>query len=124
MPVSPRTVEGLISDMTTDVTTQLTVALKAANVFSICLHESIDTKDNPHLAVVPRYCSNGDVHEELCRLKPMYDTTKGKDILDTFTKNFEERRIDIKKISSVVMMGQYRGSVTLVEQKIGNPVIK
>ena len=60
----------------------------------------------------------------------MYGTTKGKDILDTFTKNFEERGIDIKKIFSVTadgapaIIGQHRGFVTLVEQKIGHPVMK
>ena len=80
-----------------DVTKQPTVALKAVNVFSIVLDKSIDMNNNP-LVVVARYCSGGDVHEELCCLKPMYGTTKGKDIRDIFTKNFEERGIDIKKI--------------------------
>ena len=54
-------VEGRIMDMTADVTKQPTVALKAANVFSISLYESTDINDNPHLAVVTRYCSNGEV---------------------------------------------------------------
>ena len=118
MPVSPRTVERLISDMTTDVTKQSTVALKATNVFSI------DINDNPHLVVVARYCSNGEVHKELCCLKSMCGTTKGKDI----TKNFEERGFDIKIFSiatdsAPLMMGQHRGFVSFVEQKIGHPVI-
>ena len=62
-------------------------------------------------------------------MKPICGTTKGKDILDTF-KNFEEREIDIKKIISVTtdgtpaMMGQHRGSVIFVEQKIRHPVMK
>ena len=49
----------------------------------------------------------------------MYGTTKGKNILDTFTKIFEEREADVKKISSVTtdgapaMMGEHRGFVAL-----------
>ena len=35
----------------------------------------------------------------------MYGTTKGKDILDTFTKIFVERGIDIEKIFSVTEDG-------------------
>ena len=125
MPVSPWTVEGRITDMATDVTRQPTVALKAANVFSIGLDKSIDMNDNPRLAVVARYCSNGEAHKELYRMKPMCGTTEGKVILDIFTKNFEERGIDIKKIFSVAtvdtpaIMGQRHGFVTLVEQRLG-----
>ena len=59
----------------------------------------------------------------------MYGTTKEKDILDTFNKNFEERGIDTKIFSvttdgAPAMMGQYSGFVTLVDQKIGHPVMK
>ena len=57
--------------MATDVTEQQTVALKRANVFSVALVESIDVKDNPRLAIAAEYCSNGEVHEELCCLKPI-----------------------------------------------------
>ena len=60
-------------------------------------------KDNLHLAVIAKYCSNGEVHEKLCCLKPMYGTTKEKDILDTYTKNFVKRKIDIKKIFLVII---------------------
>ena len=35
MPVSPRTVEGRITDIASDVTEQQTATLKAANVFSV-----------------------------------------------------------------------------------------
>ena len=60
----------------------------------------------------------------------MYGSAKGKDIPETFIVNFEEREIDMKKIFSVATdgapatMGQYRGSVTLVEQTIGLPVVE
>ena len=70
------------------------------------------------------------MHEELCCLKPTHGTATGEDILDTFTKHFEERRIDVKKIFSVTtdgapaMIGQHRGFVNLIEQKIRHPVIK
>ena len=114
MPVSPRTEERRITNMSTDVTEQQTVTSKAANAFSVALDKSVDIKDNPRLAVVARYCSNSEAHEKVCCLNLMYGTTKEKDILDTFTKNFEEREIDIKKIFSVTidgtpaMMGQQR----------------
>ena len=128
MPVSPRTVERRIIYMATDATEQQIVAVKAVNVFSVALGKSIDINNNPRLAVVARYCSNGEVHAELCCLKSIYGTTKEKDLLDTFTKNFEERGIAIKKTFSVItngtpaMMGQNRKF--LVKQKIGHPVMK
>ena len=74
--ISPGTVERRITNMATDVTEQQTVSLKGANVFSVALHENIDINDNSRLAVVTRYCSNGEVHEEFCWLKPMYRITK------------------------------------------------
>ena len=103
--VTPRTEERRITNMCTDVTEQQTVASKAANVFSVALDKSVDVRDNPRLAVVARYCSNGEAHEKVCCLNPIYGTTKEKDILGTFTKNFEKREIDIKKIFSVTIDG-------------------
>ena len=70
MPASPRTVDRRIKDMATDVTEQQTVALKAANVFSIVLDQNIDINNNSGLEVVARCCSKGEVHEKLCCLKP------------------------------------------------------
>ena len=70
------------------------------------------------------------MHEELCCLKLIHGTTTGKDILDTFTKHFEERGIDMKKIFSATadgtpaMIGQHRGFVNLIEQKIMHPLMK
>ena len=66
MPVSARTIERRITDIAKDVNKQQTIALKTANVFSVALNESIDIKDNPRLAVVARYCCDGEVYEELC----------------------------------------------------------
>ena len=77
-----------ITNMSTIITEQQTVALKAANVF-VVVDKSININGNPRLAVVARYCSNGEIHEELCCLKPMHGTTRRIDILDTFNKNFE-----------------------------------
>ena len=60
----------------------------------------------------------------------MYGTTTGKDIRDTFTKHFEERGIDVKKIflatidGAPAITGQHRGFVNFIEQKIRHPVIK
>ena len=130
MPVSARTVERRIKDIAKDVNKQQTIASKTANVFSVALDESIDINDHPRLAVVATYCCDGEVNEELCCLKPMYGTTTGKYILDTFTKHFEERGIDMKKIFSVttggvpVMIGQHRAFVNVIEQKIRHPALK
>ena len=60
----------------------------------------------------------------------MYGTTTGKDILDTFTKHFEEKGIDKNKIFLVTtdgapaMIGQHRGFVNLIEQKLRHVVMK
>ena len=124
----PNNKERRITDIAKDVNKQRTIALKTANVFSVDLDESIDINDIPRLAVVTRYCCDGEVHEELCCLKRIYGTTTEKDILDTFTKHFDEMGIDIKKIFSVTTDGapamteQHRGIVNLIEQKIRHPV--
>ena len=90
MPVSARTIERRITDIAKDVNKQQNIALKTANVLSVALDESININDNPRLAVVSRYCCEGEIHKELYCLKPMYGTTTGKDIFDTFTKHFDE----------------------------------
>ena len=77
--------------MSTDVVTeQQTVALKAANVFSVALDKSIDINDNPRLAVIARYCSNGKVQEELCWLKPMHALIKEKIYLTPSPRIFKK----------------------------------
>ena len=119
MPVSSWTVERHIMNMFTDVTKRQTVALQAANVF-VALDKSVDINDNPRSAVVASYSSNGVVHEKLCCLKPMRGTTRGKDILDTFNKNFEERGIDIKiflvsiDVAPAIMRQQGRLELTCI----------
>ena len=67
MPVSARTIERRITNITKDVSKQQTIALKTANVFSVALDESIDINNNPRLTVVARCCCEGcsEVHEEL-----------------------------------------------------------
>ena len=52
--------------MATDLTEQLTVTLKAADVFSAALKTSFNINDNLRLAFVAinRYCSNGEVYKE------------------------------------------------------------
>ena len=128
--ISTRTIERRITDIAKDVNKQQTIALKTVNVFSVALDESIDINDNRRLAVVARYCCDDEMHEELCCLKPMYGTTTGKDIIDTFTKHFEERGIDLKKIFLVTtdgvpaMIRQQRGFVNSIEQKLRHPVVK
>ena len=129
MPVSARTTERRITDIAKDVHKQQTIALKTAKAFSVALDESIDINNKPRLAVVARYCCDGEVHEELCCLKPMYNTTTVKDIIDNFPKHFEERGIDMKKIFSAkdgapTMIGQHRGFVHLIEQKIRHLLMK
>ena len=86
--VSFRTVDRRIKHMATDATNQQTIALKAANVLSVALDQSMDINNNSRLEVVASYCSNGEVHEKLYCLKTKYGTTKGKEILNTFIKNF------------------------------------
>ena len=98
MPISPRTVKRGITDMATDVTEQQTVALKGADIFSVALDESIDINDNPRLAFVARYCRNGEVHQKLCCLKPMYGTTKVNSNENSFPRRtlcFNTQRVSI-----------------------------
>ena len=103
--------------------------LKDASVFSVALDESVDINDVPRLAIIAKY-SNTEVHEELCCLKPMYDTTKGKEVVKTFIDHFEQRGVDIKKIFAVTtdgapaMIGKHKGFVSLIEDKIGHPIVK
>ena len=89
------------------------------------LDKSIDVNNNSRLAVVARYCSNGEVHQKLCCLKPMYGTTKEKDILDFSPRTLEERKIDICEIFSVttdggpVMMGNTLDLLLWLSKRLG-----
>ena len=49
MPVSPRTVERRITNMSTDVTDQQTVSLKATNAFTVAPDKNIDISDIFHV---------------------------------------------------------------------------
>ena len=90
---------------------------------------SVDINDIPRLAIVARY-SNTEVREELCCLKLMYDTTKGKDLVKTFIDHFDQKEVNIKKIFAVTtdgapaMVGKHNGFVSLIEDKIGHPIMR
>ena len=75
MPISARTIERRITGIVKDVNKQHTIALQTTKVFSVALDESVDINNNPRFAIVARYCCDGEVHEELCSLKPKYGTT-------------------------------------------------
>ncbi|XP_042891739.1 general transcription factor II-I repeat domain-containing protein 2A-like [Penaeus japonicus] len=130
MPVSPRTVERRISEMAANVNEKQTVALTITPVFSVALVESSGINGiPPRLAVFARY-SDTEIHEELCCLKPMHGTTKGEDVLKTFTDHFEDRGVDIRKIFAVTtngaptMVGKDEGFTKMVEDRIGHPILK
>ena len=116
--------------MAADVKMLQAVALQSVNTFSVALDESVDINDIPRLAIIAPYCSDDNVQEELCCLSLMYGSTKGADILEKFINHFEKGQIDIKKIFAVTtdgaaaMVGRDRGFVTLIEEKIGHPVMK
>ena len=126
MPVSARTVERRISEMADNVSEQRTAVLTTTPVFSVALDENVDINDIARLVVFARY-SDTEIHEELCCLKPMYGTTKGEDILKTFTDHFEDRGVDIRKIFAVTtvgapaMVGKNKRFTKMVEDKIGHP---
>ena len=47
------------------------------------------------------------MHEKLCCLIPVFGPTKEIDILDIFTKHFEERGIDMQTIFAATTNGIY-----------------
>nr|XP_027218346.1 protein ZBED8-like [Penaeus vannamei] len=127
MSVSATTVERRISEMAANVSEQQPAALTNATVFSVALDKSVDINDIPRLAVF--VYSDTEIHEELCCLTLMHATTKGEDILKTFTDHFEDRGIDIRKIfaftsdGSPVMVGKNKGFTKMIGDRIGHPVV-
>ncbi|KAG6936851.1 GTF2I repeat domain containing 2, partial [Chelydra serpentina] len=89
-----------------------------------------DINNVPRLAIVARYCASDEIQEERCCLKPLNDTTKGEDIVESFVNHFEERGVDIRKLFCVrtagapAMVGKQKGFVKLLENQIGCPTVK
>ena len=54
LPVSARTVQQRVEDMTADVKMQQVVALQSVNTFSVALDESVDVNVVPRLAIIAR----------------------------------------------------------------------
>ncbi|XP_069981676.1 general transcription factor II-I repeat domain-containing protein 2A-like [Penaeus vannamei] len=128
MSISATTVERRISEMAANVSEQQPAALTNATVFSVALDKSVDINDIPRLAVF--VYNDTEIHEELCCLTLMHATTKGEDILKTFTYHFEDRGIDIRKIFAVTtdgtpaMVGKNKGFTKMIGDRIGHPVLK
>lgn len=84
MPLSARTVQRRIEEMSKDVDMQVKDHLLNCDVVSFAIDESTDINNIARLAIVARYgfINSPDIHEELCELAPMTGTTKGVDIFE------------------------------------------
>ncbi|XP_068609293.1 general transcription factor II-I repeat domain-containing protein 2A-like [Brachionichthys hirsutus] len=123
MPLSPRTVESRISEMSENVSRQQTSALRDAPVFSVAVDENVDVNGVPRLAIVARFTDGGRIREELCCLAPMHGRATGADMAAAFSGHFEARGVDIRKIFSIAA-GKESDFVDILEDRIGHPVVK
>jgi hypothetical protein len=94
-------------------------------VYSLALDESIDIKDISQLSIFVRGVNEKfEIKEELLRIKPIYGTTKGKDIFDSLKQVLIEHQLTLNNLISVTtdgcpsMVGRNLGLVALIKQEM------
>lgn len=65
---------------------------KRHRYLSVSLSEITNINVIPHNAIISTYCTLDGKQEELCCLKSLHGTTKGKNITEAFVQHFEEQK--------------------------------
>ena len=118
--MSRHTIERRISDINTNIQTQLHFDLQACEYFSVALDESCDIQDKPQLAIFVRSVSNDClIKEELLDIVPLKDRTRGIDVKEAMMTAFAKANLPIPKLTAIAsdgapaMIGSVKGLVGL-----------
>lgn len=123
VPLSRRTTERRISEISANIENCLKFDLKNCTAFSLALDESTDIQDIPQLAVYIRYVfADIQIKEELLDLVPLIETTRGVDIknaLDNIITKFElptNKLVSIATDGAPAMVGKIHGLIGLLNK--------
>ncbi|KFM70789.1 General transcription factor II-I repeat domain-containing protein 2A, partial [Stegodyphus mimosarum] len=135
MPLSARTVQRPVEDMTKNIHEQVKNDWLSCDIISIAVDESTNINSIGRLAIIIRFASinSSNVNEELCVLASMNDTTKGTDIfhqVQEFTNFKNGQVLDLKsKLFSITTDGapsmteKTVGLVKLMEHELGRSLL-
>ena len=124
LPLARNTVKDRIIAMNQDVTDQLLIDLRNAEMFSICLDESTDVTSSSWLAVIRRFRAGNIMKEELIKLMTLSEKTRGQDVIAELKKEFAQLGMDMQNIVSVTtdgapsIIGKHVGLVQLPKQHL------
>ncbi|KAM8960584.1 general transcription factor II-I repeat domain-containing protein 2-like [Pelodytes ibericus] len=124
MLLSRQTTARRIVNLAKNIEYQLKKELQSCLSFSIALDESTDIRDTAQLCIWIRLVpENVQVKEELLALSPINDRTRGCDILQAASKEFEKFELNMQKLTSLAtdgapsMKGKYEGFSSLFKSK-------
>lgn len=121
IPTSRQTISRRISDISTDLVSQLTNDINDCVAFSLALDESTDITDQPQLAIFIRYVfQNALPREELLHLIALKESTRGVDIkqaLDIVLKNVPKHKlVSVATDGAAAMVGKNLGLIGLLKK--------
>ncbi|XP_053319641.1 general transcription factor II-I repeat domain-containing protein 2-like [Spea bombifrons] len=106
MPLSRQTTARRIVNLSQNIEDQLKKELNSCLSFSIALDESTDMRDTAQLCIWIRLVTKDfEVKEELLALSPINDRTRGCNILQAASKEFEKFGLNMQKLTSLATDG-------------------
>ncbi|KAM8939336.1 general transcription factor II-I repeat domain-containing protein 2-like [Pelodytes ibericus] len=124
MPLSRQTTARRIVNLAKNIEDQLKKELQSCLSFSMALDEFTDIRDTAQLCIWIRLVTeNFQVKEDLLALSPINDRTRGCDILQAASKEFEKFELNMQKLTSLAedgapsMKGKYEGFSSLFKSK-------
>ncbi|CAM2100029.1 unnamed protein product [Caretta caretta] len=106
LQLSRHTVERRISDLNSDIESQLHLKLQQCEYLSIALDESCDVQDKPQLSVFVHTVSDDCVvREELLDIVPLKDRTCGRDMKEALMLLVAKHYFPLQKLTAIATDG-------------------
>jgi len=122
LQLSRFTVSRRVTEISSDLESQLASKMSSCLAFSLALDESTDIKDVAQLCIWVRFVDESLIaHEEMLKLKSLCGRTRGQDIYDAVSSTISECAFDCSKFVSVTtdgapaMTGKNCGAVSLLK---------
>lgn len=131
IPLSNDTMTRRASDLSINITSQITASAQNCTFFSLAIDESTDINDTAQFSIFIRSVNNKfEIMEELLGIQSLTGTTKGTDLFRALMQCIQTSKLDLDKLDSVctdgapALTGRHVGCLTLLEEHIGRPLLK